>query len=146
MEDSLESPLFEKAENLAEQSLQRIVDVVDYAEDTYEYLQHIEVRFLTNFEMYLKASVLWIVFQPKYQPRKDYMKRQPDITYPMRRILVDWLVEVAEEHKLERETLFLAVNCIDRFLCRMSVVRGRLQLVGAASMFMAAWDIKFIFI
>ena len=45
MEDSLESPLFEKAENLAEQSLQRIVDVVDYAEDTYEYLQHIEVRF-----------------------------------------------------------------------------------------------------
>ena len=66
------------------------------------------------------------------------MKRQPDITYPMRRILVDWLVEVAEEYKLERETLFLAVNCIDRFLCRMSVVRGRLQLVGAASMFMAA--------
>ena len=58
MEDSLESPLFEKAENLAEQSLQRIVDVVDYAEDTYEYLQHIEVRFLTNFEKYLKASVL----------------------------------------------------------------------------------------
>ena len=45
MEDSLESPLVEKAENLAEQSLQRIVDVVDYAEDTYEYLQHIEVRF-----------------------------------------------------------------------------------------------------
>ena len=51
---------------------------------------------------------------------------------------MDWLVEVAEEYKLQRETLFLAVNYIDRFLAQMSVLRSKLQLVGAAAMFLAA--------
>lgn len=66
------------------------------------------------------------------------MRKQPDVTASMRSILVDWLVEVAEEYKLHRETLFLAVNYIDRFLSQMSVLRGKLQLVGAASLFLAA--------
>lgn len=66
------------------------------------------------------------------------MRKQPDITHNMRSILVDWLVEVAEEYKLHTETLYLAVNCIDRFLSYMSVVRAKLQLVGTAAMFIAA--------
>lgn len=66
------------------------------------------------------------------------MKKQPDITYSMRTILIDWLVEVTEEYKLHTETLYLAVNYIDRFLSFMSVVRAKLQLVGTAAMFIAA--------
>lgn len=66
------------------------------------------------------------------------MTKQPDITFPMRSILVDWLVEVSEEYKLHTETIFLAVNYIDRFLSYMSVQRARLQLVGTACMFIAA--------
>ena len=66
------------------------------------------------------------------------MKKQPDITYSMRTILVDWLVEVAEEYRLHTETLYLAVSYIDRFLSYMSVVRAKLQLVGTAAMFIAA--------
>ena len=66
------------------------------------------------------------------------MKKQSDITTSMRSILIDWLVEVSEEYKLHRETLFLAVNYIDRFLSYMSVQRGKLRLVGAASMFLAS--------
>ena len=66
------------------------------------------------------------------------MKKQPYITPDMRRILVDWLVEVSEEYKLHRETMFLAVNYIDRFLSVMSVQRDKLQLVGAACMFIAS--------
>ena len=66
------------------------------------------------------------------------MTKQPDITFPMRAILVDWLVEVSEEYKLHTETIFLAVNYIDRFLSYMSVQRARLQLVGTACMFIAA--------
>ena len=42
------------------------------------------------------------------------MVKQPDINMNMRAILVDWLVEVSEEYKLHDETLFLAVNYIDR--------------------------------
>lgn len=66
------------------------------------------------------------------------MKKQPDITASMRCILVDWLVEVAEEYKLANETLYLAVSYIDRFLSHMSVLRAKLQLVGTASAFIAA--------
>lgn len=66
------------------------------------------------------------------------MKKQPDITYSMRSILIDWLVEVAEEYQLQDETLYLSVSYIDRFLSYMSVVRSKLQLVGTAAMFIAA--------
>lgn len=67
------------------------------------------------------------------------MKKQPDITNSMRAILVDWLVEVGEEYKLQNETLYLAVNYIDRFLSSMSVLRGKLQLVGTAAMLLASY-------
>ena len=66
------------------------------------------------------------------------MRKQADINPSMRAILVDWLVEVAEEYKLKQQTLYLTVNYIDRFLSYMSVQRGKLQLVGAACMLVAA--------
>lgn len=74
----------------------------------------------------------------KNRPKANYMKKQQDITGSMRSILIDWLVEVSEEYKLNVETLYLAVNYTDRFLSQMSVLRGKLQLVGTASMYIAA--------
>ncbi|XP_076811415.1 cyclin-A2-like [Clavelina lepadiformis] len=73
-----------------------------------------------------------------HRPKPNYMRKQQDITPGMRAILVDWLVEVADEYKLHTETTHLAVNYIDRFLSQMAVLRGKLQLVGAAAMFLAA--------
>lgn len=89
----------------------------EYAEEIHAYLRDIEV---------------------KNRPKAGYMKKQPDITNSMRAILVDWLVEVGEEYKLHNETLYLAVNYIDRFLSSMSVLRGKLQLVGTAAMLLAS--------
>jgi cyclin A len=66
------------------------------------------------------------------------MRKQTEITYNMRSILVDWMVEVAEEYKLERETLCLSISFVDRFLSLMAVARNKLQLVGTAAMFIAA--------
>lgn len=71
------------------------------------------------------------------------MRRQPDVTYSMRTILVDWLVEVAEEYKLQSQTLYLTVSFIDRFLSLMSVVRSKLQLLGTAAMFVASYVQQF---
>ena len=45
---------------------------------------------------------------------------------------------MSEEYKLQTETLYLAVNFIDRFLSLMSVQRAKLQLVGTAAMFIAS--------
>lgn len=82
--------------------------------------------------LYLKEA------ETRHRPKPCYMHRQPDVTYSMRTVLVDWLVEVAEEYRLHTETLYLAVSFIDRFLSVMSVVRGKLQLLGTAAMFIAS--------
>lgn len=92
-------------------------EVPEYADEIHTYLREMEL---------------------KTRPKACYMKKQPDITNSMRAILVDWLVEVGEEYKLQNETLYLAVNYIDRFLSSMSVLRGKLQLVGTAAMLLAS--------
>ncbi|XP_066477352.1 cyclin-A1 [Tiliqua scincoides] len=94
-----------------------VMGIVEYTEDINLYLREAEVR---------------------YRPKPHYMMKQPDITPGMRAILVDWLVEVGEEYKLHSETLYLAVNYLDRFLSCMSVLRGKLQLVGTAAILVAA--------
>jgi cyclin A len=66
------------------------------------------------------------------------MDEQRDLTYEMRSILVDWLVDVAKEYTLHSETIFIAVNLIDRFLSFKSVLREKFQLVGTTCMWIAA--------
>lgn len=89
----------------------------EYNQDIYNYLRSTELKLVA---------------------KTNYMSKQPDITHSMRQILVDWLVEVSEEYKLQTETLYLAVSYIDRFLSVMSVQRAKLQLVGTAAMFIAS--------
>lgn len=69
----------------------------------------------------------------------EYFERvQKDITSNMRGILVDWLVEVAEEYKLLSDTLHLSVSYIDRFLSVNPVSKTKLQLLGVSAMLIAA--------
>jgi cyclin-A len=56
----------------------------------------------------------------------------------MRGVLVDWLVEVAEEYKLVSDTLYFSVSYIDRFLSLNDLTRQKLQLLGVASMLVAS--------
>jgi cyclin E len=57
----------------------------------------------------------------------------------MRAILFDWLVEVCEVYRLHRETFYLAVDFIDRYLCATTEMpKTRLQLVGVSCLFIAA--------
>ncbi|XP_020178035.1 G2/mitotic-specific cyclin C13-1 isoform X1 [Aegilops tauschii subsp. strangulata] len=73
------------------------------------------------------------------RPRDDYMvAMQKDISATMRGILVDWLVDVVDEFNLLVDTLYLAVSYIDRFLTASVITRDRLQLLGVASLFVAA--------
>jgi hypothetical protein len=72
-------------------------------------------------------------------PSFDYIdKIQHDINATMRGILIDWLVEVAEEYKLTSENLYLSTNYVDRYLTIMPVLRGKLQLVGVSCMLIAS--------
>ncbi|KAJ6649296.1 G1/S-specific cyclin-E [Pseudolycoriella hygida] len=57
----------------------------------------------------------------------------------MRAILLDWLVEVCEVYKLHRETYYLAVDYLDRYLsANTDTPKTRLQLIGITSLFIAA--------
>ncbi|MPC27579.1 G2/mitotic-specific cyclin-A [Portunus trituberculatus] len=116
-EDDILVPDSSPKEDLLHARADDVFDVPEYASDIYHYSRQAEVF---------------------HKPRANYMSKQMDITANMRWILVDWLVEVAEEYTLHAETLYLAVSYIDRFLSHMSVKRDKLQLVGTTAMFIAA--------
>ncbi|KAK4708266.1 hypothetical protein R3W88_029191 [Solanum pinnatisectum] len=77
--------------------------------------------------------------EAKKRPSTDFMvKVQKDINPSMRAILIDWLVEVAEEYRLVPDTLHLTINYIDRYLSGNLMDRQRLQLLGVACMMIAS--------
>lgn len=88
-------------------------------------------------ELDLQALGSLRAIEDKYLPRTDYMSKQPHISFAMRFILVDWLAEVQEVYRLTLQTLFIAVSYIDRFLSRMTVQSGKLQLLGVAALMLA---------
>ena len=91
-----------------------------YASDIYSYLRSMEA-------------------QAKRRPATDYIAAvQFDVTPNMRSILVDWLVEVAEEYKLVSDTLYLTISYVDRFLSVRALNRQRLQLLGVSAMLIAS--------
>lgn len=75
--------------------------------------------------------------ESQYTVSSAYMCEQRDITTTMRAILIDWLVDVHIRFKLKSQTLFLAVNVLDRYLEKQQVKREYLQLVGVAAAFVA---------
>uniref|UniRef100_A0ACD5VVF3 Uncharacterized protein n=1 Tax=Avena sativa TaxID=4498 RepID=A0ACD5VVF3_AVESA len=77
--------------------------------------------------------------ETRKRPSTDFLETiQKDVNPSMRAILIDWLVEVAEEYRLVPDTLYLTVNYIDRFLSGNEINRQRLQLLGVACMLIAA--------
>lgn len=64
-----------------------------------------------------------------YNPAARYVR--------LRRLLVDWLSELAEDHELAPTTTHAAVQLLDRFLQSMDVHRTRYQLVAMACFLIA---------
>ncbi|KAL6239721.1 hypothetical protein BDW75DRAFT_102157 [Aspergillus navahoensis] len=91
--------------------------VAEYSEEIFEYMREQEIKML---------------------PNAHYMDNQAEIQWSMRSVLMDWLVQVHHRFSLLPETLFLCVNYIDRFLSCKIVSLGKLQLVGATAIFIAA--------
>lgn len=91
--------------------------LVEYVQEIFEYYKEIEENTL---------------------PNPDYIDHQEDLDWSMRGVLVDWLIEVHTRFRLLPETLFLAVNIVDRFLSRKSIPLDKFQLVGVTAMFIAS--------
>ncbi len=115
-----EEPVVEVPEgvkNLDDEDLDDPLMVAEYANEIFEYLHDLECNSM---------------------PNPQYMSHQDDLEWKTRGILVDWLIEVHTRFHLLPETLFLAVNIIDRFLSEKVVLLDRLQLVGVTAMFIAS--------
>lgn len=103
--------------DLDHEDLEDPLMVAEYVVEIFDYMKDLELKTAAN-------------------PR--YIEHQPDLEWKMRGILVDWLIEVHTRFRLLPETLFLAVNIIDRFLSYEVVSLDRLQLVGVTAMFIAS--------
>ncbi|XP_064546951.1 G1/S-specific cyclin-E isoform X2 [Drosophila montana] len=67
------------------------------------------------------------------------LEQHPGLQPRMRAILLDWLNEVCEVYKLHRETFYLAVDYLDRYLhSGRQVQKTHLQLIGITCLFVAA--------
>ena len=75
--------------------------------------------------------------EEKYLVNPQYMSYQSDINHKMRAILIDWLIDVHLKYKLVPQTIYIAVNLIDRYLAKNDTNRAKLQLVGVTAMFIA---------
>lgn len=63
----------------------------------------------------------------------------PGLQPRMRAILLDWLIEVCEVYKLHRETYYLTVDYIDRYLSvKHNISKNQLQLIGITCLFIAS--------
>lgn len=56
----------------------------------------------------------------------------------MRPYLVDFLIEIHQQHRLRPETLYLALNIVDRYVSKRIVFKKHYQLVGCAALWIAA--------
>lgn len=106
--------------------------VAEYNDEIFEYIRDQEVGCL-RCKLYCSNAS-----QIKMLPNAHYMDNQAEIQWSMRSVLMDWLVQVHSRFFLLPETLFLCVNYIDRFLSCKIVSLGKLQLVGATAIFIAA--------
>lgn len=91
--------------------------VSEYVVEIFEYLHKLELETL---------------------PDPNYLHWQKNLKPKMRSILVDWMVEVHMRFRLLPETLFLAINIMDRFMSKEIVQVDKLQLLATGSLFIAA--------
>lgn len=93
-----------------------VLMVNEYVTDIFEYMYTSELQCLPN-----PATM---ILHPNIKQNRD--------------ILVNWMIKIHNQFNLLPETLYLAVNIMDRFLSIKLVDLDRLQLVGTVSLFIAS--------
>lgn len=71
-------------------------------------------------------------------PDPDYMANQTEVDWATRNKLIEWIMQLHMRYHMLPETLWIAINIIDRFLSNRTVSLVKLQLVGLTAIFIAA--------
>ena len=91
--------------------------VKEYEQDIFEHMKALEVVMM---------------------PSPDYMDHQQEVDWEMRSKLLGWLMQVHAQFKLLPETIYIAVNLLDRFLAVKHVSVSKLQLAGVTALLIAS--------
>jgi len=71
-------------------------------------------------------------------PNPRYFIKQPNIRPRMRTMLFSWMTEVHLQFELKEVVLWASFQICDRFLSKVYVHRGKLQLIGCTSIWIAS--------
>jgi len=91
--------------------------VSDYDQDITNYLSLLENNSIVNCSM---------------------IDLQPEIQWYMRPYLLDFIIEIHQSFRLHPQTLFLAINIIDKYCSKRVVFKRHYQLVGCTALWLAA--------
>ena len=102
------------------------IRMFDMEDTTYEVFDHEVMINMTKQEKY-------------YNPDPHYFEScQTHINWLMRGILLNWMTEVCVDLMFKRDTYYLSVNYLDRYLSKSTdVEKWQLQLVGTAALYIA---------
>lgn len=106
----------------------------EYAEDTLQHMKEMEVRVVP-----VKSLIQSLLkLQAETMPDVNSIDIQTEIQWYMRPYLLDFLIEAHAAFQLLPETLFLAINLLDRYCSRRVVYKRHYQLVGCAALLIAS--------
>ena len=74
----------------------------------------------------------------KYKINSNYFNFQNDINDKMRKVLIDWLIEIHYKLKFKEETFYTTIYIIDAYLSQKRIERKNLQLLGITAIFIAS--------
>ncbi|KAJ7502112.1 cyclin-like protein [Mycena galericulata] len=69
---------------------------------------------------------------------RDFIDQQPEIQWSMRPCLVDFLIDIHLGFSLCRETLYLTLDIVDRYVSRCIVYIRQYQLLGCTALWIAS--------
>jgi cyclin B len=114
----------------ANEELQKVILAVDKKDPKKitcraEYIQEI-VKYFRQREGFTTAKIGYLI------------KTQSELTENIRAQLVDWMIGVSDKMCLLNETLYLAVNILDRYLSIEKVTKAKLPIFGVTAIHIAA--------
>lgn len=98
------------------------------------------LRYISLYEDEYRDDILEYMhrMQEATMPCKTAMEQQTEIKMYMRGALLDFLIELHQVFHLRQETLYLAINIMDRYCSRRVVHKKHYQLVGCTALWIAA--------
>lgn len=97
-----------------------------------------KILFLGEYMNDIYSNLLEDEKNLKIKPRHGYMEQQQDINHTMRRILINWIIEIHNYFRLKEETLYQTIWIIDTYLTSTQISRLKLQLVGIAALLISS--------